>query len=363
VERFLALEAAIDSLTKKNVVSQLKTAEERMKTVSLSLAASDERLKVLAAKANQEFQDVVRLQGASLQGLVIHNFQQQLSKEEQEYYAALNEQNMEERKKKLLVDQYNKTQEHLAVLKSQVDELKKQEEEREEMLCQIFDGDYGSEKEQELEIKVNLLIVKHGQLKTAHFRWSNARVLLERAIKQMHFAIGKWVEMRRIHPVNRQLLYHVATESRNNLAASSQNLWAARQYIPPQLEVPYCNNYDMNRLNTAISTLYNDMLYQPSHRAAYDVYVQAYHRMCLFHQWVSHIVNSNIGVELASLTKKLMKKKMKLLKERKRIMMAMINGEEMGEPEEGDDNSDDEADEKDEGSTTSVSWLCCVVLY
>jgi hypothetical protein len=58
-----------------------------------------------------------------------------------------------------------------------------------------------------------------------------------------------------------------------------------------------------------------------------------------------------------------MKKKMKLLKERKRIMMAMINGEEMGEPEEGDDNSDDEADEKDEGSTTSVSWLCCVVLY
>jgi hypothetical protein len=65
---------------------------------------------------------------------------------------------MEERKKKLLVDQYNKTQEHLAVLKSQVDELKKQEEEREEMLCQIFDGDYGSEKEQELEIKVCLSV-------------------------------------------------------------------------------------------------------------------------------------------------------------------------------------------------------------
>lgn len=87
-------------------------------------------------------------------GLVVHNYEQQLSKEEQEYYAALNEQKMEEQKKKQLEDQFHKTSQHVATLRSQVDELMKKQEEHEELLCDIFDGDYGSEKEQELEIKV-----------------------------------------------------------------------------------------------------------------------------------------------------------------------------------------------------------------
>ena len=135
----------------------------------------------------------------------------------------------------------------------------------------------------------------------------------------------------------------MATEARNLLAASSQNVWSARQYIPPELEVPYCNNYDMNKLNAAISTLYNDMLYQPSHRASYDLFNQAYHRMCLFHQWVTHVVDSNISKELALITKRLKKKKKRLLKERKRIMMAMINGEDR--PEESTTESEDEKDD------------------
>ena len=56
----------------------------------------------------------------------------------------------------MLEMQYNRINEQVAVLRSQVDELKNREEEREEMLCQIFDGDYGSEKEQGLELKVRL---------------------------------------------------------------------------------------------------------------------------------------------------------------------------------------------------------------
>ena len=88
-------------------------------------------------------------------GLVVHNYEQQLSKEEDEYYAALNEQNLEEHKKKHLEEQYEKTSHHVAMLRSQVDELIKRQEEREDLLSEIFDGDYGSEKEQELELKVS----------------------------------------------------------------------------------------------------------------------------------------------------------------------------------------------------------------
>ena len=68
MDHFMSLEADIDRLTKDDVVSQLKTAEERLESVTQSLADSDDRLKVLQAKTAQEFQDVVRLKGASLQG-------------------------------------------------------------------------------------------------------------------------------------------------------------------------------------------------------------------------------------------------------------------------------------------------------
>ena len=107
----------------------------------------------------------------------------------------------------------------------------------------------------------------------------------------------------------------------------SHNVWSARQYIPPQLEVPYCNNCDMNKLNATISTLYNDMLYQMSHQAAYQVYIDMYQSICLFHQWVTHVVDTNISKELVLITKRLKKKKKRLLNQRKRIRMGIINGE------------------------------------
>ena len=68
MERFLALEVVINNLTKDNVISRVKTAEGRMQAIASALVSSDERLKVLQAMVAQEFQDVVRLQGASLQG-------------------------------------------------------------------------------------------------------------------------------------------------------------------------------------------------------------------------------------------------------------------------------------------------------
>lgn len=65
-------------------------------------------------------------------------------------------------------------------------------------LDSTFEGDYGSDLENQLEREVKILADQKDQLKLALHKWSNARFLLVYAYNQIQYAEHKWTEMMKL---------------------------------------------------------------------------------------------------------------------------------------------------------------------
>ena len=62
----------------------------------------------------------------------------------------------------------------------------------------IFDGDYGSEVENRLENEFYSLLDKKERIQVAKVKWSNARLLLDHAVRQIGVACSKWSSLKHI---------------------------------------------------------------------------------------------------------------------------------------------------------------------
>lgn len=65
-------------------------------------------------------------------------------------------------------------------------------------LDSTFEGDYGSDLENQLEKEVKILADHKDQLKLALHKWSNARFLLVYAYNQIQYAELKWSELMKL---------------------------------------------------------------------------------------------------------------------------------------------------------------------
>ena len=62
----------------------------------------------------------------------------------------------------------------------------------------IFNGKYGSNLENQLELEMDSLMDYKQRVSVARTKWLNGRVLLVHACSQLSFATRRWVEMTRI---------------------------------------------------------------------------------------------------------------------------------------------------------------------
>ena len=62
----------------------------------------------------------------------------------------------------------------------------------------IVDGDYGSEMENRLENEFYSLLDKKERIQVAKVKWSNARLLLDNAVRQIGVACSKWSSLKHI---------------------------------------------------------------------------------------------------------------------------------------------------------------------
>ena len=62
----------------------------------------------------------------------------------------------------------------------------------------IFNGEYGSDLENKLEAECDALLEKKERILVAKYKWSNARILLQHAVKQLGVACGKWMALKSI---------------------------------------------------------------------------------------------------------------------------------------------------------------------
>ena len=119
----------------------------------------------------------------------------------------------------------------------------------------------------ELEEKQNFII-------GAHFRWSQAELLVDCGHKQLSEAVNQWKLIPTYQDSNDRCIlsvviqphigsiplhrHEVAVRTRNNLVAAMQNLQTAEQYIKT-VPLPYCDSKEVETLRTAASFILHDM--------------------------------------------------------------------------------------------------------
>ena len=61
-----------------------------------------------------------------------------------------------------------------------------------EMVFRMFGGSYGSEQENALEGELDSLLDEKVKVQNAQFRWSQAAIMLDFALEQLHEAVRHW---------------------------------------------------------------------------------------------------------------------------------------------------------------------------
>ena len=60
------------------------------------------------------------------------------------------------------------------------------------MVFRMFGGSYGSEQENALERELDSLLEEKAKVQNAQFRWSQAAIMLDFALEQLHEAVRHW---------------------------------------------------------------------------------------------------------------------------------------------------------------------------
>ena len=90
-------------------------------------------------------------------------------------------------------------------LTSEVQELDRRSErlqdlykEQDELLDQIFNGAYGSEKENQLENFLDQTEEMRNRIVEANFKWKQAQMMIDYSYKQLEYAVNKWAGLQSI---------------------------------------------------------------------------------------------------------------------------------------------------------------------
>ena len=90
-------------------------------------------------------------------------------------------------------------------LSSEVEELDRRSErlqalykEQDELLDQIFNGAYGSEKENQLENFLDQTEEMRNRIVEANFKWKQAQMMIDYSYKQLEYAVNKWTGLQSI---------------------------------------------------------------------------------------------------------------------------------------------------------------------
>ena len=125
----------------------------------------------------------------------VYHLQSQMAKEQQEYMDALNQQEVAEKELKTQQEEYNALYAEVQTLQKECEELQKLRAEREKKLDEVFDGKYGSDLEGQLEMETELLTERKEMITRTRNYWSNAKVLMEHAVKQLAYATRRWAQI------------------------------------------------------------------------------------------------------------------------------------------------------------------------
>lgn len=185
-----------------------------------------------------------------------------------------------------------------------------------------FEGDYGSDLENQLEREVKILTEQKDQLRTALNKWSNAKFLLVYAYNQLNCSEQRWTELMNLDIRNPEKVI-LATEVRNNLVASNQNLMNTRSYLK-NVNLPYCTDEDLRSLQALAAGIYQDMLSVDRQRYCLNIMQVLRKRIAALNQWFEQVIKNTLIVDYNKIKDAYDKKSKELKRERVRLFTEKI---------------------------------------
>uniref|UniRef100_T1J0C9 Uncharacterized protein n=1 Tax=Strigamia maritima TaxID=126957 RepID=T1J0C9_STRMM len=215
----------------------------------------------------------------------------------------------------------------VAGLADDVNDLQSLHQREDMLLRSIFGGEYGSSEENHLEEKLDAMDAQKQQIEAANFKWRQAEVMVEFAVKQMGAAVDRWTHLIRLPLSEMENRFGLAEETRNNLIAATQNIQGAQRYLP-NIKFPYCNQQEVEIISQATSYVFTDMQSPERQLHALEVYTVTWRRSAALLQWFDFVLDFTILKDLAAISEKV--KTTAVALRRERIQLIRIKLQENG---------------------------------
>jgi len=349
IERYMEIEKQILEWEGKNLPKGLQAKKEEVETVKKTQAELTEQYKLSCDKVAKEKADVDKMQNPTVKAFFKdqQEFEEKMSKEQEEYLEAVSEQEMVKKQLDDINEKTNSLTKEANEMAKEMNKLLALYDEQDQILDDIFSGEYGSDLENSLELAVEQLLDRKERIGVAKYKWTNGRLLLQHACNQLGFAVKRWTTLAGVPPNNVQAKYQLATETRNNLIAAMANITSAKRYLN-NIRFPYCETEEMNTLDKACRNIYIDMQTHDRHQHALQCYSVTHRRSAALLQWFDNVIQNTIEKDLAKAKAELTPKESQLRKERLRLMKEKCGEEAAGltisDKDIGDEFDDDEPD-------------------
>lgn len=330
LQQFLSLEREIHMYETRHISETLQVRKDQMSQLKRNLEQMESEYGKLTkdlANASKSPNGTLRnsKERSSVKNFVLGQgkYDELAAYEKADHLAALN-------KQEILRKEIDGTKHHLSELRQETDileedmgDLKELYAAEDKMLETIFNGDYGSERENKLEADLDMLEMKLQKIEEANFKWRQAQVMIEYACKQIGTAVEKWEEIMKLPMTSMEQRYKFAEETRNNLIAASQNLQGAHRYLP-HIRFPYCTPEEIVMLNKATSYVFTDMQAKARQAHAHDTYSVAHRRTAALLQWFNETINKSIKHDLVTVKDKVKSVALELRKERAKLIQKKV---------------------------------------
>ena len=107
----------------------------------------------------------------------------------------------------------------------------------------------------------------------------------------------------------------MATEVRNNLVASNQNLLNTKSYLK-NVNLPYCTDEDLRSLQSLAAGIYQDMLSVERQRYCLNIMQVLRKRIAALNQWFEQVIQETLVLDYNKIKTSYNKKSKELKKER-----------------------------------------------
>ncbi|XP_059092781.1 golgin subfamily A member 3-like isoform X3 [Tigriopus californicus] len=324
LERYIALENEIAKLEANSPRMVLEHKREQLKQITFNITDQEVVVESLnEAALGQPNNNEDGTKGQVLEMQQANNEPGVVEESAREAMAALNSQEIAETELSNMRDQKSNLEAEIVSLELDVEQLQSLYEEQETILDRIFGGAYGSEDENHLESSLDQHEQMRNRIVEANFKWRQAQLMVDYAYKQLEHAVTKWTDVQTIDPSNLEQRYAVASETRNNLVAASQNIQGAQRYLS-NVQFPYCAPPEVETLNKATAYIFTDMQTPDRHEHAMECYTITSKRCGALLQWITQVVSQTISRDLDDINAKVKEASMKLRTERVRLIKEKV---------------------------------------